>query len=316
MVGILKKALFLFFVFLQSVLFLFSQGYYGNFTFGDTNLEYVVNKQLPVKGKLSSLQHLIGDSSGIESYLKGLEFCTNLEYASLSDNRIYGISPLRADKKLKYLDLSFNLLSQIDTLKYLKRLRYLNLASNEIKDISALSALKNLVYLDISSNQIKSLLPLKNLKKLKYLNVSMNPLSEKELQVLSKFSELEYLDISGIKCHDFSFLKKLIHLKRLKMQFLDLISLPPELKKLPLIYVDLGYNKLKEVKNLPSTVEKLYLDFNQIENVSYFPEIFPHLKFLNISYNKIKDLTPLLKMHLKEMITTGNPASSQSTSEK
>jgi len=79
---------------------------------------------------------------------------------------------------LVYLDLSNNKLTDISFVKNLLKLRLLSIGNNDVKDISALSSLTELEFLEIFTNPITDYAPLTGLTKLTHLNCTRTALAD------------------------------------------------------------------------------------------------------------------------------------------
>ena len=91
--------------------------------------------------------------------LTGLEYCTNLTYLNLYNNKITDISPLSKLVNLTHLDLHNNKITDISPLSQLVNLKDLNLGINEITDISPLvrnSGLSQGDVVGLTGNQLSS----------------------------------------------------------------------------------------------------------------------------------------------------------------
>jgi len=79
---------------------------------------------------------------------------------------------------LVYLDLSNNKLTDISFVKNMLKLRLLSIGNNDVKDISALSSLTELEFLEIFTNPITDYAPLTGLTKLTHLNCTRTALAD------------------------------------------------------------------------------------------------------------------------------------------
>lgn len=117
------------------------------------------------KDKLADITTLNAQNRAI-SNLKGIEYCTNLNWLILSNNQISDISPLAGLVNVESLWLGNNNITNIDALADMVNLHALKLENNDLSDISVLANLVNLESLDVSGNKITELPRLISLTKL------------------------------------------------------------------------------------------------------------------------------------------------------
>ena len=110
--------------------------------------------------------------------LTGLEYCINLDYLTLNDNKLTDISQLASLTNLEQLEIENNQLSDISPLASLTKLTWLRIGRNEISDISPLASLTNLETLALDQNQITDISPLASLTKLIKLWLYKNQISD------------------------------------------------------------------------------------------------------------------------------------------
>ena len=164
---------------------------------------------------LAKVRFLDCEGLGIES-LDGLQFCTNLQNASFSDNAIVDLAPLSACVNLRTLDLSSNKINNITPLAALKRLKFLNLDRNAIDDLSAIGSAIELGFVKASHNQISDISGLGNLTALHSIYVANNQIVD--VKSLAKLASLQSVDLSSNKIEDVSALQ---NLKQLRWTFLS-----------------------------------------------------------------------------------------------
>ena len=111
----------------------------------------------------------IGNTKLTNEDVAGLQYCTDLVYLDLTNNKI--------------TDLSF--------VKNLLKLRLLCVGNNKITDLSALSALTELEFLEIYANAAPDVTPITGLTKLSYLNCARVGLSD--LTTLGTMKQLKML---------------------------------------------------------------------------------------------------------------------------
>ncbi len=151
-------------------------------SFADANLELAVRRTLnKLEGRLTaddlaSLTRLDverQDVSGVES-LAGLEHCTALDTLSLWGNQIADLSPLAGLTQLSYLNLGNNQVADVGALAGLTNLQWLSLWGNEVADLSPLAGLTQLTYLNLWGNAIEAVSALAELTKLTSLELGHN----------------------------------------------------------------------------------------------------------------------------------------------
>jgi len=151
--------------------------------FPDTNLEIVVRNAIHKstddihQSNLKSLFSLLGDDKNI-SNLTGLEHCTSLTVAFLSNNQITDISPLASLTNLKSLWLENNQVSDVSPIASLINLNDLYLENNLIENISSLVTLTNLYTLYLDNNLIIDISPLSCLNNLVKISLKNNKIND------------------------------------------------------------------------------------------------------------------------------------------
>ncbi|NXX94911.1 TLR7 protein, partial [Centropus bengalensis] len=212
---------------------------------------------------------------------------------------------------LKYgetLDLSRNNVFFVNPSDFegLNSLRCLNLSGNAISQTlngSEFSSLSGLKYLDFSNNRIDLLYPsaFKELKLLEILDLSNNK---------------HYFLAEGVS-HVLSFMKDLVHLKKLMMneneiatsvttgmesQSLQILEFRGN--RLDVLWMDGNSRYFSFFKNLTS-LEHLDISFNSLSFLPHgvFEAMPPELKILNLTNNRIKSFPWGSLQYLKKLIT-------------
>ena len=152
-------------------------------TFSDSKFEEVIREILnKPTGDITKEDMLsIYELSGIEREIvniDGIEYCENLTYLRIRNNRISDISPIANFKNLDYLNIRNNQITKLDALENLTSLTFLNFDSNQITDISVLSNLTNLRTLWGGYNQYSDINSLKNLINLYKIGIDDNQISD------------------------------------------------------------------------------------------------------------------------------------------
>lgn len=150
---------------------------------------------------LQAIYVLNASGRGIKD-LTGLEHCTNLGEAKLSNNAIKDVAPLATCSSLQSLDLSHNQIRNVAPLGKVTKLQYLNLAHNRIRRLNGLASLPALSSLYASHNQVASIEPIAKLKKLWTLDLDHNQVSN--LSPVAKLPRLDTLGLAHNKIEDVS----------------------------------------------------------------------------------------------------------------
>jgi carboxypeptidase N regulatory subunit len=225
--------------------------------------------------------------------------------------------------ELMSLDIKFGELRTIELGAFngATKLRELLMQGNKIIDIlpGTFKNMSSLEYLDLSYNKIKHLNSavfsghgtFSGLTKLTHLSMRRNKISEILTRTFENMSNLEYLDLSYNKIKHLDSdvfrclesLNGLTKLTRLSMQGNKIIDiLPGTFKNMSsLEYLDLSYNRIKHLgsglmnglrafKGL-TKMTRLLIVRNKISEI--MPGTFENmssLEYLDLSYNRIKDL--------------------------
>ncbi|KAA6396740.1 MAG: hypothetical protein EZS28_007734 [Streblomastix strix] len=197
-------------------------------------------------------------------------------------------------------------LEDISIIKNYANLRHINFSDNRITDISPLSdtSLTNILTLDLSKNKITTLEPLtkRTFPFLQLLIVSENRIKQIP-QGAFAHPFLKWLNLDGNEIADLG----------------EAIADP----EIPIQFLELRSNKLKDCYGLNQNVSELDLAGNLIENIRGL-SICANLTRLDLSYNKIKTIEEIkqticyrytikglkyihLSMELKYLVTRGNP---------
>ena len=152
----------------------------------------------------------------------------------------------------------------------------------KIRDVSALRYFENLRGLHLDNNLISDISPLAGLTQLKELSVLDNPV--KDIQPVSGLTGLRFLGIRS-DFQDVSFIGSMTELEGLRIDGLE--QLPEALLQ------------LKGLKVFCSLGGKL-------SDISLLARI-PALEVVDVSWNRITDLSPLSGLPLRELYLEGNP---------
>ena len=240
----------------------------GNFLkYIHPNIQYLLN-----------LKVLDISNNWIQTFPKQFEELRECRSLNASRNFITGF-PLYFYKMLalEELDLSYNLLKEMPIGNgNLELLKVLN-----VFDVG-IGVLTNMVSLDLKSNKLTSWpLQLENLTKLQKLDLSYNKIIGSVPPSLGVHKELSYLDLS----HN------------------TIVDIPTDFYLVPLMYVDLSYNMLMDMPKYetedPDEVAALKLEtfihldlsHNLIPSLDMRIGMFPKLQMLNLSKNKLINIT-------------------------
>ena len=142
-----------------------------------------------------------------------------------------------------------------------------------------------------------------NLKYLTYLNLSFT--SIRTIENL-EFPELTELFIHHAKIEIISGLEKLTKLKKLNLEHNDIVKISGLNNCKNLIALCLSNNKIKKIENIPSSLEYLYIDNNQIIVDDYAIKTINKLEKLyeiSLRNNIVSDHKILLKLkNIKSLI--------------
>jgi internalin A len=232
--------------------------------FPDTHMENALRMELgkaegePLyKTDLQRIWNLDLSNSRIES-IEGLEYCTHLYYLHLDNNALTDITPLAGLTRLVELSLEGNTITDISPLASLTNIEFLYLSGNTIADISPLSSLTTLTVLSLSYNSISDISPLFNLTNLSELYLANNAVTD--IFPLSNLTALTVLDLGSNNIQN---IIPLFNMKDLRV-------------------VDLRRNAIKGVTEL-----------RELERIGEYEGEWIGAE-LNISYNEIADITPLI----------------------
>ncbi|KAG4305076.1 hypothetical protein PORY_001246 [Pneumocystis oryctolagi] len=268
------------------------------------------------------------------SSLTGFSHLTNIQYLNLSNNEIKSLKSLSVLVHLRQLNASNNKISSLDGIQKLDGLLDLSLSQNLLSDIDLSNYnLSKLEQLDLSCNKINKLIGIHNLHNLMVLNLDKNNLSA--FDVKEKMPKLRVLKLS------MNSLKKFdpINFSNLRILFLDSNNLQSineinclkkmeclsiRNQKIGRLNIELSslmnirkiYMSLNPICSLSLSSPLLTLQYLELVNVQItsLPESFSkmglNLRTLNLSYNHLKDISPLKGMPmLKRLFINGNQIS-------
>jgi hypothetical protein len=180
-----------------------------------------------------------------------------------------------------------------------------------VTDIRSFASLTNLTRLSLSQNKITDLRPIKNLKKLKRLNLAENEITD--LTPLTDLRALEYLELGNNPISDLNPLSKMTLLRELHLERAKITDISPLNGIVKLEYLILSYNKVpldqltQFLKNM-HRLQVLGLAGYEISDLSFLTQLNQVIIAVDLSANKITDLTPLAGLtHLQEINLNDNP---------
>ncbi|KAJ7999522.1 hypothetical protein DPEC_G00195300 [Dallia pectoralis] len=253
---------------------------------------------------LDNTQYLFLQGNNI-SYVPSSSFANSsgLHWLILDDNQLTGAglerTSLRNLTRLRYLFLSHNKLTAVPS-DLPDSLRQLRLAHNLISVISpgAFGNLDNLTILLLQGNRLSVITEtgFTGLVSINLLDLSGNRFSSFPSHLPPSTQQL-YLSNNSLSGLGEDSLRGFTNLKYLRLSLCGLLSpsLPRQSFNLSsLVELDLSHNKLTSIPLVPSTLQYLYLEGNQIQefNVSSFcsevgPTSYSRMKVLRLDGNQM-----------------------------
>ena len=221
------------------------------------------------------------------------KYCKNLRKLQICYQELEDISFLSNLTSLEDVMLIENNISDISSLENLTNLKKLYLSSNNISDASVVSNLINLTVLDISDNK---LIAIPDLSKILAFNDAEAYEKLGEYNISVNFSSNQITDISGLE----NTTLKNIFLYNNKVSDLSSLATMTNLTSL-----DVSYNEINEVSNLPTTLTHLTISNNQISDISFLKKL-TKLKYLSANNNQILDISSLSELINLQSIDLNN----------
>lgn len=285
-----------------------------------TALSLIDNEKIGDYRQLASMTGLV--ELNLESELKDIDFIAQLpelKKLSLIDTKLLRLDPLIDCQNLTELYLEDNrelkdqnaiaqmvnlqslTIDDVDTLEILRPLVNLKRLTVDglyaADDLSVLGALSNLEYLELHGmgNGVKSFAPLTGLAALKEVNLSGGSFYFNTTDLFS-IPNLERLNLSNSTFgSDFSKIGNLTQIKYLNLDKIHVTvnnSVQTSGYYTEVYYDSVEINDIVAELSSLTTLEELHLRENEIESVD-FAGTLTQLKYLDISENYIKDLSPL-----------------------
>ncbi|XP_029358491.1 lumican [Echeneis naucrates] len=254
---------------------------------------------LPDKTQYLFLQH--NNISSLSS--SNLANITGLRWLILDHNQLESDkldqTALQNQSQLCYFFANYNHLSSVPR-PLPAGLRQLRLAYNQISSISpkAFQNLQNLTVLLLQGNKLKTITGghFKGLFSLNLLDLSGNLFSSVPRHLPPSIQQL-YLSNNSFTVMDKDSFVGLFNLKYLRLSHCGLQSrsVQPQLFNVSsLVELDLSYNKFTTIPTVPSTLQYLYLEANEIQefNMTSFcrevgPLSYSRMKILRLDGNKL-----------------------------
>lgn len=285
-----------------------------------TALSLIDNENIGDYRQLASMTGLV--ELNLESELKDIDFIAQLpelKRLSLIDTKLLRLDPLIGCQSLTELYLEDNrelkdqnavaqmtnlqalTIDDVETLEILRPLVNLKRLTIDgfytAEDLSVLGVLANLEYLELHGlgNSVKSFAPLTGLTALREVNLSGGSFYFNTTDLFS-IPNLERLNLSGSTFgSDFSKIGNLTQIKYLNLDKIHVTvnnSVQSSGYYTEVYYDSVELNDILPALSALTTLEELHLRENEIESVD-FASTLTQLKYLDISENYVKDLSPL-----------------------
>jgi len=249
---------------------------------------------------LKSISHLINLKYLSVSYnkLENLNYfpsCSYLENFYLNNNSINSLEGIPIDNQIKTLIFHNNLITSLDHIKDMKSIRILGFAGNLITNIDPLINLTQIKEIIISQNGISSLNGLKNMIYLKSL--VMNGTNIKSLEEIIHLKQITEINCNCIPNFSFRKIEQLINLKSLFAKNCEITSIEDISKSTSIMNLELGKNKLKDIRAIHSmkSLRKLSVEFNELVTLEGIQEL-KNLVELNIENNYIPGIPEIINL--------------------
>lgn len=259
----------------------------------------------------------------------------NLQYIDVSSNDIESLSCFESLVHLRVLRADNNKIKSLDGIGHLDGLLNLRLRGNLIESIDFEgSRLHRLTDLDLKGNLIANVQHIDQLRSLSNLNLEDNKLDNMVFSGTEKLHSLKYLKLSGnnLESIDVSRLSnlRLLYLDRnrlgkvtglLETRHLDSLSIREQQEdaNLDLEFLSEAFEVRKlflsgnPLGHFEPRVDFLNLQYLEVANCGLeqlpteFGQMMPNIRVLNLNYNALKDVKPLLGIvRLKKLHLAGN----------
>ena len=274
--------------------------------------------------------------------LQFLQPLAKLKTLDLGFNAVTDVTPLAGLRSLNVLSLAFTSVSDIDSLSSLRRINRLSLWRTPVDDLTPLANMPNLTDLTlVDCEAVSDLSPLRGLKNLRSISVEntavtdISPLEDsdglqsfrarnssvKDLTPLSQMYDLRILEVSSpvLSPVPSSVFEGKIMLERVEINFAGITDLTPFSQMDRLKVLSLHGNTIADVTPVVGLdLDELKLRDSGITDLSPFSlradmrdlEHGPGYSHLDLSGNKIQDVTPLASLRWIHRLTLNrNPIS-------
>ncbi|PNS18756.1 Septation initiation network scaffold protein cdc11 [Sphaceloma murrayae] len=267
--------------------------------------------------RLMNLQYLDVSHNDLTS-LDGLGCLVHLREIKAAHNAIASLDGLADLEGLLKLDVSHNEISTVDlTHCHWTHLEELNLSANKMTTLSSLCTLERLKVLLLDNNQLTALNLYSegHLSKLSHVSASKNKLQAMDLACTPALRFLDLDDNNIAVIHGLSDLKELdtLSLRRQVLAATEACSIWQTLFDTPSFArsLHLSGNTLPsnlEVTTTHNTVSHLEIaSCGLLSLAKDFGLRFPNLRHVNLNFNALKDIRPLLNVqHLQSLCLVGN----------
>jgi len=292
------------------------------------------NQISQLNGAPSSVRHLRMTHNCL-SDMTAWNHLINLQYIDISNNEIESLSGFKCLVHLRGLRADNNKISSLDGIGQLDGLLSLRLRGNLLESIDfSGTRLRRLTDLDLKDNNIRDVQNIDELRSLSDLNLEDNDISSFSSNGAEMLWSLKYLRLSGnnltsIDVSSFPSLR-LMYLDRNRLGTVNGILNTKRLDSLSMreqqdgAVIDMSFlSQAFEVRKLflsgnllrsfePNAVF-LNLQYLELANCGLeslpaeFGQMFPNVRVLNLNFNALKDLWPLLGiLRLKRLYLAGN----------
>jgi internalin A len=189
-------------------------------------------------------------------------------------NGITNLSGLQYATNQTLLDIPGSPLSDISVVTNLPRLTWLNIAFDQVLDTSKIAGLTNLVHLDLGGNSDGNNHYISNVTSVAGLH------------------SLQWLSLYGLQVHDVSPLGGLHSLTNLDINFNQFVTNPPAFS---------GLTNLVELDIAGDTITNVV-----------FATPLANLRHLDMGFDSVSNLSPLVSVHLTDLLAHYNPITNAS----
>ncbi|KAF2018841.1 hypothetical protein BU24DRAFT_418395 [Aaosphaeria arxii CBS 175.79] len=270
-------------------------------------------------GSLLNLQHLDVSGNDIDS-LDGLGDLIHLRTLKIDNNRVESLEGIFHLDGLMELSASGNCIEFVDFARSnLQSLTDLNLRGNNIVEVRNLHHLKQIRHLNLDDNDIEAFPVCDELdgrcNMLRSVRLCRNDMSS--LTVESHFPNLESLYVDGNALSHIPGLARLKHLRTLSWREQS-VAIDTDAKNsasgpfgnadIRSLYLSMNQMRTLEVSQHLLNLQRLELSSMGLDELpDDLGQLMPNIRSINLNFNSIKDLRPLLNIkRLNELLIAGN----------